>query len=68
MTAPFDPGERESASPWMDAETAKAYLGFASRKALYQAVRRGQVPAHRLGKRRMRFHRSELDRLLLGRG
>ncbi len=52
-------------SPWLNAAAAVAYLGLESRKALYQAVRRGDVPAHRLGKRRMRFHRAELDEALL---
>lgn len=49
--------------PWLGADDAAAYLGMPSRKALYQAVRRGQVPAHRLG-RRLRFSRPELDALL----
>jgi len=44
---------------WLTAEEAVAYLGLPSRKALYQAVRRGQVPVHRLGQRRMRFSRAE---------
>jgi len=46
---------------WMTADEATAYLGYRSRAALYQAVRRGIVPAHRLGLRRLRFRRSELD-------
>jgi excisionase family DNA binding protein len=50
--------------PWMTAEQAAAHLGLPSRKALYQAVRRGQVPVHRFGKR-LRFNRAELDRALL---
>ena len=54
-------------SPWMNAAEAASYLGLPSTKALYQAIRRGQVPAHRLGQRRMRFHRSELDKVLLNR-
>jgi excisionase family DNA binding protein len=49
---------------WLGADQATRYLGLPSRKALYQAVRRGQVPVHRLGKRRMRFRRAELDRVL----
>jgi len=51
---------------WLTTDQAVAYLGLPSRKALYQAVRRGQVPARRLGVRRMRFSRDELDRLLRG--
>jgi excisionase family DNA binding protein len=51
---------------WLTADEATAYLGFPTRKALYAAVERGQVPAHKLG-RRLRFSRSELDGLL-GRG
>jgi excisionase family DNA binding protein len=57
------PGPRE----WLTADEACSYLGLGSRKALYQAVRRGDVPVHRLGKRRMRFHRRELDQVLQGR-
>jgi excisionase family DNA binding protein len=48
---------------WLTADEATRYLGFPSRKALYQAVRRGQVPAHRLG-RRLRFSAAEIDRLI----
>ena len=50
--------------PWLTAEQAAAHLGLPSRKALYQAVRRGQIPVHRFGKR-LRFSRAELDRALL---
>jgi len=45
---------------WLTADEAVAYLRFPSRDALYQAVHRGQLPAHRIG-RRLRFRRSELD-------
>jgi excisionase family DNA binding protein len=48
---------------WLTADEATAYLGFPSRKALYAAVERGQVPGHKLG-RRLRFSRTELDALL----
>ncbi len=50
--------------PWMTADQAAAHLGLPSRKALYQAVRRGQIPVHRFGKR-LRFIRAELDSALL---
>lgn len=50
---------------WLDADEATAYLRLPTRKALYAAVARGTVPAHRLG-RRVRFHRGELDALLGG--
>jgi excisionase family DNA binding protein len=50
--------------PWLTTDQAVQYLALPSRKALYQAVRRGQVPVHRLGLRRMRFSRVELDELL----
>ena len=42
---------------WVAAEAADTGL---SRRALYEAVRRGQVPAKRLG-RRLRFRRQDLD-------
>lgn len=50
-----------SGDSWMTADEATAYLGYRTRGALYRAVRRGIVPAHRLGLRRLRFRRSELD-------
>ena len=49
--------------PWLTGEAAAVYLSL-SKKALYQAVRRGQVPVHRLGGKRMRFSQPELDQLL----
>jgi hypothetical protein len=49
---------------WLTADEATVFLGFPSRKALYTAVERGQVPASGLG-RRLRFHRDGLHRLLL---
>lgn len=49
---------------WLGAKDAARYLGLPSRRALYQAIRRGQVPVHRLGARRMRFRRAELDQVL----
>jgi hypothetical protein len=49
---------------WLTADEATAHLGLPSRKALYAAVARGQVPAHRLGRRRLRSNRGELDSLL----
>ena len=51
---------------WMTAEEAAAYLGYRTRDALYQAVRRGHVPAHHLGHRRLRFRKGELDARLVG--
>ncbi len=54
----------QPATVWLSVDETVEYLAFKSRKALYQAVRRGDVPAHRLGKRRLRFNRPELDRLL----
>jgi excisionase family DNA binding protein len=48
---------------WLTAPEAAAYLGLPSHRALYQAIRRGQVRAHRLG-RRLRFRAAELDAVL----
>ena len=48
---------------WLTPEQAARFLGLPSVRALYQAVRRGQIPVHRLG-RRLRFRREELDRVL----
>ncbi len=50
---------------WLTALQATTYLGFPSRRALYMAVRRGQVPVHRLG-RRLRFAARDLDAALTG--
>jgi excisionase family DNA binding protein len=57
---------RSEAPGWLTPEQAASYLALPSRKALYQAVRRGLIPGHRLG-RLLRFHRPELDRVLLAR-
>lgn len=54
-----DPDQR-----WLTADEATLYLGLPSRKALYAAVERRQVPCSRLG-RRLRFRKEALDRLLL---
>jgi excisionase family DNA binding protein len=56
----------EDRNRWLTADEAAAYLGLPTRKALYAAVARGQVPAHRLGRRRLRFRLDELDGLLAG--
>jgi excisionase family DNA binding protein len=58
-------GQPSVRGEWLTADEAVKYLGFPSRKALYQAIRRAQVPVHRLG-RRLRFHRPELDQILKG--
>ncbi len=63
---PAKPDPR-SAVPPPDAMTPKEafrYLRLSSVRALYAAVRKGQVPVHRLGPRRMRFFRAELDAVL----
>jgi excisionase family DNA binding protein len=49
--------------PWLNAKQAAAYLAMPSVKAVYQAVRRGQIPVHRFGSR-LRFHTEELDKVL----
>jgi excisionase family DNA binding protein len=54
----FDTAERRLR--WLTADEATLYLGLPTRKALYAAVERGQVPAHRFG-RRLRFKPDELD-------
>lgn len=51
------------ASEWLTSEEAMKYLNFPSIEAFYQAVRRGQVPVRRIG-RRLRFNRAELDSVL----
>jgi excisionase family DNA binding protein len=48
----------------LKAKEAARYLRLPSVHALYQAVRRGGVPARRVGKRTLRFLKSELDVLL----
>jgi excisionase family DNA binding protein len=66
-TAILERAERRGsfvAGEWLGVDQAACYLGLPSRKALYQAVRRGQVPVHRLGTRRVRFRRAELDHVL----
>ena len=55
------PATEAAPDRWLTADEAAAYLGYSTRAALYQAVRRGHIPAHRIGARRLRFRRSELD-------
>jgi len=56
--------KREARGPWLTAEQTADYLALPSAKAVYEAVRRGEIPAHRLGERRLRFSSEELDALL----
>jgi excisionase family DNA binding protein len=58
-------GRTTSESVWLTPEQAVRYLGLPSTKALYQAVRRGTLPAHRMG-RCLRLRRAELDEALGG--
>ncbi len=51
---------------WLTPKQAVRYLGLPSVKSLYQAVRRGTLPASRIG-RVLRFFRAELDAALLRR-
>lgn len=59
-----DNDETKETSPWLDADQAAEYLALPSRKAVYEAARRGEIPVYRLG-RRLRFRREELDAVLL---
>jgi excisionase family DNA binding protein len=55
-------GKEESAvEPFVTAAEVGKFLGGMSEKAVYQAVHRGELPAYRLGKRRLRFRLSELE-------
>jgi len=54
-------------TPWLTPEEAVEYLRLPSVRALYQAVRRGEVPCHRRARRTMLFHREELDSALKAR-
>ena len=45
---------------WLTVPDAARYVGLPSPRALYMAVRRGQIPAHRFG-RRLRFRPEDLD-------
>lgn len=50
--------------PWLNAEQTAVYLALPSAKAVYQAVRRGEIPVYRFGKR-LRFKSDDLDDLLI---
>ena len=54
---------KDQPGTWLNADAATEYLGLPSRQALYQRVRRGQVPAYRFG-RNLRFRQQELDAVL----
>ncbi len=49
--------------PWLTPEEARLYLALPSVKALYRLRERGEVRAHKLG-RRLRFHAWDLDAAL----
>ena len=49
-----------AADRWFTVEQAAEHLSM-SEDALRQLLRRGRVPAHRIGERRIRFSRAELD-------
>jgi excisionase family DNA binding protein len=57
------PSSENALGPWLSAEQAAEYLALTSTRALYPAVRRGELPAYRFG-RRLRFRRNELDAVL----
>lgn len=59
--------EAKVITPWLTPDEAAEYLRLPTVKALYQAVRRGDVPCHRRARRTMLFHRGELDDALLKR-
>lgn len=59
-------GNLPAMGPWLTARDAVRYLGFSSLGALYVAVHRDQLPAHRLG-RRLRFLTTELDSYIMTR-
>lgn len=65
-SAPGAPKTPDAESPWMNAKDAARYLALPSVKALYQAVRRGHVPAHFIG-RSLRIDRREADQFLRAR-
>jgi excisionase family DNA binding protein len=55
------PTSQQPASPWMDFETARGYLGF-SRDQLYKLTAACAIPFRRkAGGQGLRFHRAELD-------
>ncbi len=60
-----DPEYDEGAGPWLNAKQAAAYMGYESTKGFYADVGRGLIPKYQLGERRLRFHRDELDEVLL---
>jgi excisionase family DNA binding protein len=55
--------KKNMTTEWMTAEQATEYLALPSRNVLYQMARCGQVPFYRLGEKRLRFKRSELDEI-----
>jgi excisionase family DNA binding protein len=50
----------QAADTWLTVESASTYLNM-SEDALRQLLRRGRIPSHRIGERRIRFSRAELD-------
>lgn len=49
------------ATEWMSTDEATEYLRLSSKKNLYEYVRRGVLPAYRLGEKSLIFSKTELD-------
>ena len=62
--APPAPSPILSQLTWLTADEVAQYLRLPSRKAVYEWVRRGLLPARRLG-RRVLFNRAEVDDALI---
>lgn len=62
-----EPPGRGPDQEWMSAAEMATHLGM-TRGALYAATERGQLPAHRVGRKRgLRFQKSEVERALAAR-
>ena len=57
-------GSLSLSEPWMTVVDVRDYLSLPSKQAVYEAVRAGQLPVHRLG-HRLRFRKTEIDDVLL---
>lgn len=55
--------KQKKAGPWLNAKQAAEYLVM-TRAALYEAIRRGEIPVYRFRKRLLRFRIDELEDLL----
>jgi hypothetical protein len=53
-------------SPYLTSVEAAAYLRYSSVRVLYNAIKTDGIPVRKCGRKKLLFHRGDLDRWLAG--